>query len=49
LDELKMGAQVKAPLDTDKLPDLLARYTQYALLTLSYRDDGDFSKRLRNL
>ena len=38
LDRLKMGDRVKAPLDTDKLSDLLARYTQYAIPTLSYRD-----------
>ncbi|MCC5665542.1 hypothetical protein LC653_16845 [Nostoc sp. CHAB 5784] len=40
-DELEMGDKVKAPLDMYKLPDLLARYTQYAILTLSYRYCGN--------
>jgi hypothetical protein len=48
MDELKSGDRVKAPLDTDKLPNLLARYTQDAILTLSYRDCGGLPQRLRN-
>ncbi|MBD2607265.1 hypothetical protein H6G81_22730 [Scytonema hofmannii FACHB-248] len=31
------GDKVKASLDMYKLPDLLTCYTQYAILTLSYR------------
>ncbi|MGI8499670.1 MAG: hypothetical protein ACR2LR_00810 [Hassallia sp.] len=45
-DELQMGDKVKAPLDMYKLPDLLARYTQYAILTLSYRYCGNYLQRL---
>ncbi|MEH1769543.1 hypothetical protein [Nostoc sp.] len=41
----KIG-RVKAPLDMYKLPDLLARYTQYAILTLSYRYCGNSLQRL---
>jgi hypothetical protein len=41
LDELKMEDKVKALLDSYKLSDLLARYIQYAILTLSYRECGD--------
>ena len=40
LDELKMEDKVKALLERYKLSDLLARYIQYAILTLSYRDNG---------
>jgi len=36
-----MEDKVKALLDRYKLSDLLARYIPYAILTLSYRDNGD--------
>ncbi|WP_235115506.1 hypothetical protein [Desmonostoc muscorum] len=45
-DELEMGDKVKAPLDVYKLPNLLACYTQYAILTLSYRYCVDYLQRL---
>ncbi|MBX9252597.1 hypothetical protein H1Q63_01085 [Desmonostoc muscorum CCALA 125] len=45
-DELEMGDKVKAPLDVYKLANLLARYTQYAILTLSYRYCVDYLQRL---
>jgi hypothetical protein len=37
-----MEDKVKALLERYKLSDLLARYIQYAILTLSYRDYGHF-------
>ncbi|WP_160111542.1 hypothetical protein [Tolypothrix sp. NIES-4075] len=44
-DELQMGDKVKAPLDM-YIPVLLAGYTQYAILTLSYRYCVNFLQRL---